>query len=422
MSILDASATINKKSNYMWVVFSLTMLGWLFDGLDQMIFAMVAPWIMKDWHLTTVQLGAIGSLFLVGHASGSIIASVIADYAGRKPLLWITTLIYSVFTGLAAFANNVFSLGFMRALAGLGTGGQWPVGLAMLSEHVPAEKRGRIVGFMNSGYPLGFLLSIAVTGTIGLHYREAAGEWGWKICFLVGAIPGIITVFFMMKLLKESEMWRKSRKVQNKTGTKKSFTLIELFKPHMIRNTFTALMIQIGALMCYWGVAIWSPTYLATQRGLTVAKMTGFMALWVFGSWVGQVVGGFLNDKFGRKPVMTFYFIGIAVFSTLYGYITSPTVLLWVGPLTGFFVLGIFGPAMAYTTELFPTSARATGVGLATGLGRTGAVIAPTLVGIIAARFGIGAGFYLFSGVAVMAFIILLILGPETKGMHFSEE
>lgn len=405
----------------MWVVFTITMLGWLFDGLDQMIFAMVAPWILMDWHLTTVQLGLIGSLFLIGHASGSIIASVIADYAGRKPLLWITTFVYSIFTGLAAFTSNIYSFGIMRAMAGLGTGGQWPVGLAMLSEHVPAEKRGRMVGFMNSGYPLGFLLAIAVTGTIGLYYRDIAGEWGWKICFIMGAVPGVITGFFMIKSLKESEMWKRSRAAQ-KQVPKNSFTLVELFKPKLIRNTLTALVIQIGALMCYWGVAIWSPTYLATQRGLTVAKMTGFMALWVLGSWVGQVVGGFLNDKFGRKPVMTFYFCGIAVTSVLYGYITSPVVLLWVGPLTGFFVLGVFGPAMAYTTELFPTSARATGVGLATGLGRSGAVIAPTLVGIIASKFGIGAGFYVFSGIAILVFLILLILGPETKGIRFDEE
>lgn len=408
------------ENRYMWTLLVLTMLGWLFDGLDQMVFAMVAPWIMQDWSLTTVQVGLIGSFFLIGHASGSIIASVLADYAGRKPLLWITALVYSAFTGLAAFSQGLFSLGIMRAIAGLGTGGQWPVGLAMLSEYVPAEKRGKLIGLMNSGYPLGFLLAIAVTGTVGIYYREMAGEWGWKTCFLLGAIPGFITVFFMIKCLKESELWEKSR-ILKKANAKRSFTLVALFKRGLIQNTITALVIQIGALMCYWGVAIWSPTYLATQRGLTVAKMTEFMAFWVFGSWVGQIVGGFLNDKFGRKPVVTFYFLGIAVFSTVYGYITSPGVLFWIGPITGFFVLGIFGPAMAYTTELFPTSARATGVGIATGLGRSGAVIAPTLVGFIAAKFGIGAGFYVFSAVAIIASIIVLILGPETKGLQFDD-
>jgi MFS family permease len=408
----------DENNRYMWVVFSLTMLGWLFNGLDQMIFAMVAPWIMQDWKLTTVELGLIGSLFLVGHASGSIVASVLADYFGRKPILWITTLIDAVFTSLAGFAKGLLSLGLLRMLAGLGTGGQWPVGLSILSENVPTERRGRLIGLMNSGYPLGFLLSIAVTGTIGLYYRNDLGEWAWKICFFVGAVPGLITVLFMVKYLRESELWLRSR-ASRKENENKSFTLVELFTPKLIGNTITALVIQIAALMCYWGVAIWSPTYLATERGLTVAKMTSFMALWVFGAWVGQVAGGFLNDRFGRKPVLSFYFLGIALFSLLYGYITSPTILFWVSPITGFFVLGIFGPAMAYTTELFPTSARASGVGLATGLGRTGAILAPTLVGVIATRLGIGAGFYAFSAIAIFAFVILLAVGPETKAIEF---
>lgn len=408
----------DENNRYMWVVFSLTMAGWLFNGLDQMIFAMVAPWIMQDWNLTTVELGLLGSLFLAGHASGSIVAAVLADYFGRKPILWMTTLVDSVFTSLAGLANGLLSLGLLRMLAGLGTGGQWPVGLSMLSENVPPERRGRLIGLMNSGYPLGFLLSIAVTATIGLHYRNVLGEWAWKICFFAGAIPGLITVVFMVKYLRESELWLKSR-ASGKGGKNKTFTLVELFKPGLIRNTVTALVIQIAALTCYWGIAIWSPTYLAAERGLTVAKMTGFMALWVFGAWVGQVAGGFLNDRFGRRPVLSFYFLGVALFSLLYGYITSPTLLFWMSPITGFFVLGIFGPAMAYTTELFPTSARASGVGLATGLGRIGATLAPTMVGVIAARLGIGAGFYVFTAIAILACAILLAIGPETRAAEF---
>ncbi len=410
------------RDKYMYVVFSLTLLGWLFDGLDQMIFAMVSPWIMADWHLNTVELGLIGSIFLIGNASGSVIGSILADIFGRKPLLWITALIYSAFTGLSGFATGLVSLALFRALTGLGTGGQWPVGISLFSEYVPAEKRGRLVGLMNSGYPLGFFLSIGVTATIGLYFRADLADWAWRICFFVGAVPGVITMVCMIKYLRESDVWLRDQAVQKASKEKKSsIAYFELFKPKLIKNTIAALVLQIAALMCYWGTAMWAPTFLATQRGLTMAKMTGFMALWVFGAWVGQIAGGFLSDKFGRKPVLSFYLLGIAVSSLAYAYITSPLGLYIVNPVCGFFVMGIFGPAMGYTSELFPTSVRASGVGFAVGFGRSGAIIAPALVGLIAAKFSIGAGFYVFSLVGLIAFVILLVLGPETKGIEFED-
>jgi MFS family permease len=239
-----------KMDKYGWIVLSLTMTGWIFDGFDQMVFAMVAPWIISDWKLTTVEIGLIGSFFLVGHATGSVVAATLADYVGRKPMLWIATVVYSLFTGLAAFTKGVYSLGIARALAGLGTGGFWPVSLSMLSEHVPSHMRGRMIGLMNSGYPVGFLLSIAVTGTIGIYYRENAGEWGWMICFIVGAIPGLIVALIMSRVLKESELWIKSRAIQ-KEKKQQSFSLLELLKPAYFKNTLTAIIIQIGAMMCY---------------------------------------------------------------------------------------------------------------------------------------------------------------------------
>jgi MFS family permease len=293
----------------------------------------------------------------------------------------------------------------------------------MFSECVAAEKRGRLIGIMNSGYPLGFFLSIGVTATIGLYFRSSLGDWAWRLCFFVGAVPGIITMVFMIKYLRESDVWLRDRDAKRaKKEKKSSIAYFELFKPKLIKNTITALVLQLAALMSYWGIAMWAPTFLATQRGLTIAKMTGFMALWVFGAWVGQICGGFLSDKFGRKPVLSFYLLGIAFSSIAYAYVTSPVMLFLVNPMTGFFVMGIFGPAMGYTSELFPTSVRASGVGFAVGFGKSGAIIAPSLVGVIAAHFSIGAGFYVFSAVGVISFILVLILGPETRGLEFEED
>jgi putative MFS transporter len=131
---------INRK--YMWTVLFCGTSGMLFDGLDVMIFAMVAPWIMRDWKLTTVQVGLIGSLFLIGHSSGSFLSAVLADRVGRKPLFVITPLFYSIFTSMTGLVSGVYSMGALRALTGLGTGGVYPVCISMVGENVPPKTRG----------------------------------------------------------------------------------------------------------------------------------------------------------------------------------------------------------------------------------------------------------------------------------------
>jgi putative MFS transporter len=413
-----AGEVVDRK--YMWTVFILASLGWMFDGLDQMLYSMVAPWIMKDWHLTTVEVGLIGSLFLIGHCSGNFIASTAADYIGRKPMMWLTPVVYSAFTGLAGLGTGVYTLGAARMLSGLGTGGQLPVGTTMLAENVPAKSRGRFTTFMNSAYSLGFFGAIAITSTIGVHFRDIGwGEWGWKICFFAGAIPGLILAVLTYKYIRESELWLKSREEKRATG-KKSFTLFDLFGKDQIRRTVAGLIIYVGGIMVYWGVVTWAPTYLATQRGLSMTKMTGFMAIWVLGGLLGFIIAGILIDKIGRKPVLSIWFFGSALSSLAYGYVTTPTALFCVSPAVGFFALGISGPMATYASELFPTAMRATGMGFVGGMGRVAAIITPTFVGFLALKFGIGAGFYVFSLIAILTFILLVIVGPETKGIQFA--
>jgi MFS family permease len=269
---------------------------------------------------------------------------------------------------------------------------------------------------MNSGYPLGFLLSILLTSTLGLYLRnQGYGPWSWKSCFVLGGVPGIIIAFVIMRLLKESPMWLKNRDARRALGLR-SLTFLDLFRKGQIKRTMTCAIIYVGALMSYWGIATWAPTYLATQRGLNIKTMTGFMTSWVIGAWIGQVCAGWFMDRLGRKPVLAFYFLGVGVSSLFYGWATSPTVLFWIGPIVGFFTLGCSGPMGAYATELFPTSMRATGIGFSGGIARLFAIATPSLVGLIAVEFGIGAGFYLFFAVMMVTTILFLILGPETKG------
>jgi putative MFS transporter len=413
---LKGETEVVRDKKYMWTVIGCCTLAWMFDGLDQLIFSMVAPWIMKDWHLTTVEIGLIGSFFLIGHSLGQFFSSTTADYIGRKPMLWLTPIIYSVFTGLSGLSKGVYSMGVLRMLSGLGTGGQHPIGIAMVGENVPAKSRGFYTALMNSGYPLGFLLAILLTSTLGAGLRaQGYGEWSWKWCFIVGAIPGLIIAAVIMKVLKESPLWLKMRAERKAKGIK-SFTVFDLFKAGQLRRTMTCIIIYVGALMSYWGIVTWAPTYIATQRGIAIKAMAGYMVFWAFGAWIGQASAGWFMDKLGRKPVLTFYFLGVAVSSLFYGWATSPTVLFWVGPISGFFVLGCSGPMGAYATELFPTSMRATGIGFSGGVARLAAIITPTLVGLIAVKFGIGAGFYLFFGIMIVTTILFLAIGPETKG------
>jgi putative MFS transporter len=128
------------------------------------------------------------------------------------------------------------------------------------------------------------------------------------------------------------------------------------------------------------------------------------------------LLGGSLMDKFGRKPALTFYFCGAAISSLLYGWVSSPAILFWLGPVSGFFTLGTYGPIAIYAAEIFPTSMRATGLGFSGGFGRVFSIATPTVIGFIALKFGIGAGFYLFFFIMVITTIVFLVFGPETKG------
>ncbi len=160
------------RKKHIWLAFIFTTLRWTFDGIDQMIYSMALPWIMEDWNLTIVEVGLIGSMFVTGHCAGNIISSVAADYIGRKPLLWISSVVYSIFTAFVGFTKGVYSLGIVRVLSGFGVGGQHTIAIAFLGENVPARSRGRFMSYMNTGTPLGLLFGIALICTVGIHCRD----------------------------------------------------------------------------------------------------------------------------------------------------------------------------------------------------------------------------------------------------------
>jgi MFS family permease len=178
-------------------------LGWMLDGMDVMLYAMVLAYLMRDLGMSTSTGGLLGSLTLISSAFGGVLFGVIADRFGRARALSLSILVYSVFTAACGFAGSVAQLAVMRVLLGLGMGGEWATGAALVSETWPARNRGKALGIMQSAWAVGYALAAGVTAVI-------LPRFGWRAVFFVGVLPALVT-FWILRRVDEPEVWRQSR-------------------------------------------------------------------------------------------------------------------------------------------------------------------------------------------------------------------
>jgi MFS family permease len=351
-------------------------------------------------------MGLLATLTLGGAAVGGIIVGVLADYFGRVRMLMLTMLWYSVFTALCAFAQSYEQLSILRVLTGLGLGGEWAVGAALVAEYWPDEHRAKATSLVHSGWPLGY-------GLAAVAFMTIVPAFGWRALFLVGVIPAIIAILIRMGV-PEPEQWVNSKqtRVQSKAAAPQ-FPLAALFAPGLIRNTLLGSLLSTGALMAYWGSATWLPSYLASARGLTIVKAGGFLVLLNIGAWLGYQFFGYIADTYGRRIAFLIGLIGAIIATLIYVWIPSESGVFWFGPVFGFLTYGFFGPFGAFISELFPTEARAAGTGLCWNIGRGMSMLSPIIIGALAQGYGLSFGLGATMVFNVLALIAITFL-PET--------
>jgi MFS family permease len=382
-------------------------LGWMLDGMDVTLYAMVIAELLRELHLSPSQAGLLASVTLIASAAGGILFGILADRAGRRVALMGSIAVYSVFTAACGLSRGVLDLALFRFLLGLGMGGEWATGAALVAETWRPEHRGKALGLMQSGFAVGYALAAVVTALVLPH-------WGWRAVFFVGILPALIT-FWIRRGVPESPLWLVRSTHNSATASARP----RLFAAPYRNLVLVTLLMNGAALFAWWGLFTWIPSYLALPlaqggRGLSVAASSGWIVAMQVGMWLGYVSFGFISDALGRKKTYVGYLLLAAVLVPLYAQAESPLTLLVLGPLVAFFGTGHFTGFGIITAELFPTSFRASAMGLTYNAGRALSAAAPWILGTVAAHRSLSSAFWI-SGLAFLAAGLLALGVPETR-------
>jgi MFS family permease len=382
-------------------------LGWMLDAFDVMLFALVLPAVSADLQLTGKQGGILGSIMLVAAAAGGVITGRIADRFGRTRALMMSVALYSVFTFLCGFANTLEQFAILRVFLGFGMGGVWASGAALVSESWPSSSRGRALGFMQSGWAIGYAAAVLVAGIVQPRF-------GWRAVFFVGILPAFFALW-VQRRVEEPPIWTAASAAP---GGSARFSSI--FKSGIGTLTLVLTLMNTCTLFAWWGFNLWLPSYLKSPPakggvGLGAAATTTFLFVMQGGMWLGYVSYGFISDRIGRKKSYVSYLLSAAVLLALYVTVRNPTVLLILGPCVAFTATGYFSGFGAVTAEVYPTSIRATAQGFTYNIGRVASAAAPYLVGTLADTNGFGAALLVCSA-AFIAAAVLWVWIPETRG------
>ncbi|MFI8964507.1 MFS transporter [Streptomyces sp. NPDC053493] len=382
--------------------------GYALDSYDFFTLPLSMVAIAAHFGLDKGQTGLLTTVTLVVSAVGGALAGILADRIGRVRALMITVVTYALFTVLCGFAPNYETLMVFRALQGLGFGGEWAVGAILVAEYASAKHRGRTLGGVQSAWAAGWALAVVV---YTLVFRLVDADTAWRVMFWTGALPALLVVY----VRRNVEDAPQAAEVRRTAADRGSFTAV-LRRP-LLSTTLFAVLLSTGVQGGYYTLATWVPTYLKTERGLTVVGTGGYLAFLISGAFIGYLTGGHLTDRLGRKKNIALFAVLSAVAVLAYTRIPdgANTLLLVLGFPLGFCMSAIFSGFGSFLAELYPTAVRGTGQGLTYNTGRAVGALFPTLVGYLADSWGVG-GALVFGAVGYGLAVLALLGLPETRG------
>jgi len=396
-------------------------LGWIVDSFDFNVLTFIVIDIQRSFTVDRALAGLLGTVTLAMRLVGGTLAGTASDKWGRKLPLLFSVLWFSIFAFLAGFSTSYAMLFALRALFGLGMGGEWAAGMPLVLEHWPAKLRGLASGLLLGGWYWGYLFSAAVFQFV---YPLFSGkpDIGWRVMFWAAILPALLTLWIRTRV-PESPVWLerqrhlKQAKLEGRVAKEPQVSIFEIFKPKLLWTTIQTTAV-IGSFMCiYYSVNFWYPTFLRDAGRPVLAYLAAFNV----GAIVGTAVWGRLSETvLGRRGAGSITLVlGIASLPFYLHAHTSTT--LWIGALMmGAFGMGIWGMAPAYTLERFPTSVRGVGPGFCYHAGAALGAMMPWALGLLQDR-----GMTLVNGMTVAMLIsaafafIALWLGPETRGRKF---
>ena len=409
-----------------WKIMWASIIGYAMDGLDVLILSFAMAAIVSEFGLTLGEGGLIATYTLIGTVLGGYLFGIFADYFGRVHTFSLT-IIFSIFTGACAFADNVTHLNILRFLAGLGLGGEYGIGMTLVSETWPAAKRARATAGVAMGWQAGAVLAAILAAVV-------LPDYGWRGLFLVGVVPALLAAWARHGI-KEPPMWVKRKEMKKELAARKErgetltaeeeeqleeakkFPLAHLFaSPSKTVTTLSLTVMTSVQNFGYYGIMVWLPMILLKEHGLTTKSMSGWMIVTVIGMIAGIYVFGYLCDRLGRKVPYLIFYICAAAMVYIYVNLGTPVALLFGGAFLGFFCNGMMAGYGTLLSENYTTDARSTAQNFIFNTGRAVGGFAPAIIGALAQSHGFSAAFALLSCVYVAAAVNVLFFIKDTKG------
>lgn len=409
-----------------WKIMWASIIGYAMDGLDVLILSFAMAAIVSEFGLTLGEGGMIATYTLIGTVLGGYIFGIFADWWGRVHTFSLTIIIFSIFTGACAFADNAVHLDILRFLAGLGLGGEYGIGMTLVSETWPGAKRARATAGVAMGWQAGAVLAAILAAVV-------LPDYGWRGLFLVGVLPALLAAWARHGI-KEPPMWvkrkemKKALQARKDAGEKltaeeeeqlteaKKFPLAHLFADKKTTITTIALTIMTSVQnFGYYGIMVWLPMILLKEHGLTTKSMSGWMIVTVIGMIAGIFVFGWLCDRLGRKKPYLLFYVCAAAMVYIYVNLGTPIALLLGGAFLGFFCNGMMAGYGTLLSENYTTDARSTAQNFIFNTGRAVGGFAPVIIGTIAQTNGFNTAFVLLSAVYLAAAVNVLFFVKDTK-------
>jgi len=387
--------------------------GYGVDAFDYYTLPLVTPILLTLWGVSKTEIGLIGTSTLISSAIGGWIAGILADRYGRVRILQLTILVFAIFTFACGLAQTPGQLMLARSLQGLGFGGEWAVGSVLIAEMIRPEFRGKAVGLVQSSWAIGWGAAVLISVAL---FSLLPPEVSWRVMFFLGVLPAFL-IIFIRRSIKDPEVYVQTRSAI--ASGKSSGNFLDIFKPRILPTTILASLMFTGMQGGYYAIGVWLPTFLKTERHLTVLGSGGYQAMFIVGAFIGYLTGAYLSDRLGRRIAFILFALGAGSLVVAYMLlpITDAAMLLLGFPL-GFFMSGIFSGAGAFLSELFPNEIRGSGQGFCYNFGRGIGSTFPAMVGLLSDQmhFSLATAIGVCAGTAYALVVVTALILPETRG------
>lgn len=392
--------TSSMSTNQKWVLASMSS-GFLLENMDVMFLSFSLSEIIAQMHISSAAGGWIGTFTNLGMFFGGALFGLLGDRIGRVKTFSYTIFLFAIATGLTYFAHNITALYALRFLAGIGAGGEYGVGIALIAENFQANQIGRASSVAAVGGQIGSIVAALLAAWIIPAY-------GWNTLFLFGVVPVVLT-YFVRRHVKESDEFLAAHKKAKETSEKISFSL--LFEtPRLALQTLGLMLMTIVQIAGYFGLMNWLPSIVQQKQGLSVSGSSYWMIATIIGMSIGMMVFGTIMDKIGPRWAFGIFLLGSAVVVFAIVNVTSYWAMLLAGALTGFFSNGMFGGYGAVISQLYPTEIRSTANNLIMNTGRAIGGFSSVIIGALMDHYNLYVVMGFLSALYILSFLVMISL------------